>query len=104
MQGEAEERRERGETFSRPSKFGNASRRRRRQKKKRRAPSSVISCSLSPLAHLQVTEKQERIVDLHVKVVPASSLGHKKASSERRMEAFGVVVVKREEDDAPRGR
>jgi hypothetical protein len=70
--GEREKRREEGEKaiLSGAPKFGNASRRRRRRKKKNVGllllfpPSSPLS--LSPLSHLQVTEQQERVVDLHV--------------------------------------
>ena len=70
--GEREKRREEGEKaiLSDAPKFGNASRRRRRRKKKNVGllllfpPSSPLS--LSPLSHLQVTEQQERVVDLHV--------------------------------------
>lgn len=36
--------------------------------------------------HLQVTEQQERVVDLDVEVVPASSLGHERAGEDEEVE------------------
>ena len=61
--------------------------------KKRRAPFSSSSSSSSPThslsythTHLQVTEQQERVVDLDVEVVPASSLGHERAGEDEEVE------------------
>ena len=103
--------RDRGEiSSSGPSKFGNASSRRRRRQKKKNVGLLCLHLlhplpRLPHLPHLQVTEQQERVVDLHVKVVPASSLGHERAGSERRMGAFSVVVVvERGRRWHPRGR